>query len=178
MTHGFFLNGTKFTQFDVSGSSGTAVHGINNAGDFAGTLGSNGNYRGFLSVAGKLTGFAVNGRPTEVYGINQADTTVGYFINAQATAFHGFSRDSAGHYTQIDFPGSTSTACTSINDAGVITGFYVDTAGANHGFILDNGNYKTSTLPYLAQLNNVGAFVGSSVTKTGQTVGIIVQPGR
>ena len=178
VTHGFFLNGAKFTPYDVSGSSGTAVHGINNAGDFAGTLGSNGNYRGFLSVSGKLTGFAVNGRPTEAYGINSAGTTVGYFINAQANGFHGFSRDSTGHYTQIDFPGSTSTACTSINDAGVITGFYVDTTGANHGFILSDGNYKASNLPYVAQINNLGAFVGSSLAKTGQTVGIIVQPSR
>ena len=81
-------------------------------------------------MRGTVTSFAVNGRPTEAFGINGADSAVGYFINAQANAFHGFLRDNTGHYTQIDFPGSTSTACTSINDTGVITGFYVDTAGA------------------------------------------------
>jgi hypothetical protein len=176
--HGFFLNGAKFTQYDLKGTTGTEVHGINNAGDFVGTGGSNGDYRGFLSVGGTVTTFAVNGRPTVAYGINLADTTVGFFINAQANAFHGFSRDSTGHYTQIDFPGSVSTACTSINDAGVITGFYVDTAGANHGFILGDGVYKTSNVPYIAQINNLGSLVGSIVGKTGQTFGIIIQSGR
>lgn len=178
IAHGFFLNGGKFTQYDIKGSKGTSVNGINNAGDFSGTLGSNGNYRGFISVGGNLTTFAVNGRPTEAYGINSANSTVGYFINAPANAFHGFLRDSTGHYTQIDFPGSTSTACTSINDAGVITGFYVDSAGANHGFILDSGNYKNSQFPYIAQLNNVGAMVGSFDSNKGQTFGFILQPGR
>jgi hypothetical protein len=178
ITHGFFLNGAKFTQYDLSGAPGTVVHGINNAGDFVGTSGSNGNDRGFLSVGGTVTSFAVNGRPTEAYGINSANTTVGYFINAQANAFHGFSRDSTGHVTQIDFPGSVSTACTSINDAGVVSGFYLDTAGANHGFILANGTYKTSSVPYIAQINNFGSLAGSTVDKSGQTFGILVQPGR
>ena len=178
IAHGFFLTGARFTQYDINGSTGTVVHAIDNAGDFAGTLGSNGNYRGFVSVGGNLTTFAVNGRPTEAYGINSANSTVGYFINAQANAFHGYLRDSTGHYTQIDFPGSTSTACTSINDAGVITGFYVDTAGANHGFILDSGNYKSSQFPYIAQFNNGGAMVGSFTSNKGQTFGFIVTPGR
>ena len=178
IAHGFFLNGGKFSQYDISGSAGTAVHGINNAGDFAGTIGANGDYRGFLSVGGTVTSFAVNGRPTEAYGMNSANSSVGYFVNARADGFHGFLRDNTGHLTQIDYPGSTSTACTSINDAGIISGFYVDAAGANHGFILANGNYQSSKFPYIAQLNNAGAVVGSIVGKNGQTFGFLVQPGR
>lgn len=176
IAHGFFLTGTSFTPYDISGSSGTAVHGINNAGDFAGTIGSNGNYVAFLSIGGTVTRFVVNGRPTEAFGINGANSSVGYFINAQADGFHGFLRDSTGHFTQIDFPGSTSTACTSINDSGIISGFYVDSAGATHGFRFANGSYQASKLPYVAQVNNLGAVVGSIMGKNGQTVGVIVQP--
>jgi hypothetical protein len=175
--HGFFLtNGKTFSQFDVSGSSGTTIDGINNAGDFAGTSGSEGVYQGFVSIAGTVTTFEASGRPTLVSGFNASNNAVGFFVNAQATATHGFLRDAAGNITQIDYPGSTSTSCNGINDAGTITGAYTDKAGLNHGFVLENGNYRTVGTSYLTGINNHGAIVGSFVATSGQTVGFVGHP--
>jgi hypothetical protein len=112
---------------------------------------------------------------TDAYGINNSGSAVGFFINAAATRAHGYMRDASGKITVIDFPGSVTSACTGINDAGVITGFYMDRAGATHGYILINGNFLTSTLPYLAQPNNKGEFVGSLTGKSGQTFGFLAR---
>jgi hypothetical protein len=174
--HGFFLNGSTFTQYDVAGGSGTEVHDINDTGNFAGTVGSNGVYQGFVSIGGTVTQFTVHGRPTDAYGINSTNSVVGFFVNPAATGTHGYLRGPGGFVTQIDFPGSTSTACTSINDAGVITGFYNDSTGAVHSFILTKGKYQTTTFPYIAQINNSGAIVGSTASKAGLTVGFLALP--
>lgn len=177
VTHGFFsVNGALPTQYDVPGFTGTVVQGINNAGDFSGTVGSNGDYQGFVSIGGTVTTFTVHGRPTDAYGINSSGSTVGFFINKALTAFHGYLRGPGGFITQIDAPGSLSTACTSINDAGVISGFYVDSLGTNHGFILSNGTFTTTQFDYIAQINNAGAYAGSTTDKSGHTFGILLQP--
>jgi hypothetical protein len=176
--HGFFLmNGKTFTQYDVDGSSGTVVQGINLAGDFAGTVGSNGDYQGFVSIGGTVTTFAVNGRPTDAYAINASNDVVGFFVNTQLTGTHGFVRDGAGNTTQIDYPDSLSTACTGINDAGVITGVYTDKAVVDHAFVLVNGKYRTLGDAYAAGINNRGAIVGSFVSKNnGRTFGFLSPP--
>ena len=171
--HGFFLTNGKFTQYDVTGSSGTAIQGINKAGDFAGTVGSNGDYQGFVSIGGTVTTFQAKGRPTDAYSINASDTIVGFFVNAQATGVDGFLRDAAGNVTQIDYPGSIQTACTGINDAGAITGFYTDSNGVDHGFVLVNGKYRTLRAPYVASINNHYAIVGSFTAKSGTTYGFL-----
>jgi len=172
--HGFFLvNGTKFTQYDVTGSSGTVIQGINNAGDFAGTVGANGDYHGFVNISGIVTTFQVNGLPTDVYSINASGTTVGFFVNAQATGVDGFLRDAAGNVTQIDYPSSIQTACTGINDAGAITGFYTDSNGVDHGFVRVGGKYQTLRAPYVASINNHYAIVGSFTAKSGKTYGFL-----
>lgn len=176
--HGFFLKGKTFTQYDVTGSSGTSIQAINNAGDFAGTVGANGDYQGFVSIGGTVTTFQAKGRPTDVYSINASDTTVGFFVNAQATGVDGFLRDAAGNITQIDYPGSIQSACTGINDAGAITGFYTDTNGVDHGFVLVNGTYRTLRAPYVAAINNHYAIVGSFTAKSGKTYGFLRPRGK
>ena len=171
--HGFFLEKGNYRQYDVSGSSGTTIMGINKAGDIAGTVGSNGDYQGFVSVAGVVTTFAVDGQPTEAYGINSQNDSVGFFINKQFSGWHGFLRESSGKTTQIDYPGSLSTACTSINDAGQITGFYTDANDVNHAFVLVNGRFRTLSAPYAAGINNQGVIVGSFTGQKGETYGFI-----
>ena len=47
---------------------------------------------------------------------------------------HGFYRDARGAITEIAYPGATQTSCFGINDAGEITGNYVDISGILHGF--------------------------------------------
>jgi uncharacterized membrane protein len=54
--------------------------------------------------------------------------------------FHGFLL-SGGKYTTIDFPGTTFTQCTGINNMGLVTGFYVENNGSTHGFLWWRGNF-------------------------------------
>jgi len=150
LAHGFFLENGEYRQYDVVGSSGTTIIGINDAGDFAGTVGSDGNYQGFVSIGGVVTTFAVDGRPTDACGLNSRNDSVGFFINKQLTGWHGFLRDSSGNVTQIDYPGSLSTACTGINDDGAITGVYINANNVNHAFVLVNGKFRTLRAPYAA----------------------------
>jgi probable HAF family extracellular repeat protein len=49
-------------------------------------------------------------------------------------------------FTQIDFPGATTTNPFRINNRGQIVGSFVDAAGVLHGFLLDDGAF-TSTYP-------------------------------
>src|SRR5260370_27928601 len=58
--HGFFLSGGTFTEYDVPGAVFTAVLGINNPADFAGTfIDGSGIQQPFVSVAVPLTLFSV-----------------------------------------------------------------------------------------------------------------------
>src|SRR6516162_4584999 len=59
-SHGFFLSGGTFTEYDVPGALSTAVLGINNPADFTGTF-SNDNVtqQAFVSVGGTLTLFSI-----------------------------------------------------------------------------------------------------------------------
>lgn len=173
VNHGFFLQNGTFRQYDVPGFSGTTIIGINKAGDFAGTVGSDGNYQGFVSVGGVISTFVVDGQPTDGYGINSSGQSVGFFVNKELTGTHGFLRDSSGETTQIDYPGSLSTACTGINDSGVITGFYVDQSANNRGFVLVGGKFQTLGAPYIAGINNQNVVVGSGNSNSGETFGFI-----
>jgi hypothetical protein len=128
-----------------------------------------------VSIGGKVTTFTVNGLPTDAYGINSSGATVGFFVTANAQRTYGYLRDAAGNITVMNFPAAIASGCTGINDAGVITGFYMDKSGGTHGFIYVNGKYLSSTLPYIAQANNKGEYVGSLAGKSGQTLGFLAR---
>jgi probable HAF family extracellular repeat protein len=80
-----------------------------------------------------------------------------------------------GTYTQIDYPGSTSTYCWGINDAGDISGGYDDTSSLVHGFLLSGGSYTAINYPsaYFTAatgINNVGQIVGQYSRNSGSPV--------
>ena len=67
--------------------------------------------------------------------------------------------------TQINVPGSTSTAAVGINDASQIVGGYTDSAGNSHGFLDNSGvfttlNFPGSTFTEATGISNVGQIVG------------------
>ena len=49
-----------------------------------------------------------------------------------------------GTYTQIDYPGSIVTYLTGVNDTGDIVGYYADSDGVAHGFILSGATTRQS----------------------------------
>ena len=69
-------------------------------------------------------------------------------------------------FAAINFPGSKSTTANGINNANVIVGSYVSTAGHNFGFRLQNGHFTTINVPGSTQtlafgINDLGDVVGA-----------------
>src|SRR5579872_724500 len=174
LTHGFMLVGGRFARYDAKPGVSTWISGINKAGDVAGYDGNDGNSQGFVKTGPKVTFFTFHGYPTYVFSINASNTTVGFFIPPPFTASHGFIRASSGVISQLDYPGSITTNCLGINDAGEVTGLYLDSRNVSHGFTYKNGRFHASRLPDVAGINNVGSYVGSITSSSGKTTGYIV----
>src|SRR4029450_7573910 len=62
-SHGFFLSGGTFTEYDVAGAPSTSVLGINDPGDFAGAFDPDGSgiFHGRVRCCGTLSSFSVPG---------------------------------------------------------------------------------------------------------------------
>src|ERR1051326_1906770 len=109
--HGYRLLHPSFVEYDVAGALDTIPLGINNTGDFVGTvILSDGTQPAFVSLHGKVTMFAVPGATaTYAYQLNTSNQIIGYYTNADGIA-HGYTRDSAGNLTfPIDVAGSAGT---------------------------------------------------------------------
>ena len=97
-SHGFFLSGGTFTEYDIPGAPSTAVLGINDVADFAGASSdSNGPGPAFVSVGGTITSFSVPAAAaTLAYQLNNTkQLVVGYYIDSSGVA-HGYYRDENG----------------------------------------------------------------------------------
>jgi hypothetical protein len=178
LTHGFMLKSGKFTRFDALKGASTWIIGINKAGNLAGYTGTNGNTLGFIKIGRKVKTFTFQNNSTYALGINRENATVGFFIPPPFITAHGFYRDAKGHMTQIDYPGAIETNCLGITDAGVITGFYVDSQSVAHGFTDKSGVFRTYPLPDIAGMNNKGMYVGSYIAKNGKNYGYVVTAKR
>jgi uncharacterized membrane protein len=84
----------------------------------------------------------------------------------------------------ITIPAATGGAqATGINRSGSISGFYIDSAGFNHGFLLANGKFTTldfpaATLTQAFGVNNEDDVVGAYMDAAGLTHGFIFDDGR
>lgn len=98
---------------------------------------------------------------TVAEGINDMGQIVGHFTDS--TGNHGFL-DVNGHFTQIDFPGSSNTGFSGINNAGEIVGGYEDSSP--QGFLYTNGVFSPVNFPGnlydgTSAINNLGQITGS-----------------
>jgi len=133
---GFFLAGHTFTNYDIEPTF-TIVLGVNNAGDFSGSvIPSSGIQSGFVSIGGNVTEFVVpNATATLAYQINTTNTSCGYYIDSSAVT-HGYYRDpDSTIHSPIDPAGSTGTIVFGNNDKNLIVGRYADAGGTTHGFL-------------------------------------------
>lgn len=84
-----------------------------------------------------------------------------------------------GTYTQIDYPGGIDTVAVGINSVGDLSGFYYDSSGDSHGFLLSGGVYSTIDYPgavgtCIFGLNDEGQLVGAAFTNANHsTIGFI-----
>ena len=88
--------------------------------------------------------------------------------------------DTAYSFTQLDFPGATSTYIAGINDAGQIVGSYTNAStgvGVTGNFLYSSGNFVPLDLPgTVAGINNVGQIFGTSES-IGSSSGFIYSGG-
>jgi hypothetical protein len=126
----------QFTEFSISGSTGTVPSAINDAGSVTGSyLDASGAGHGFVRAAdGTITTFDVpGGSGTFPTGINVKGVITGSYVDGKDT-YHGFVRAANGTITTFDPPGSDQTEVWGINKQGAVTGYYSDTNGV-HGFV-------------------------------------------
>jgi hypothetical protein len=157
VNHGFVraADGT-ITTFDAAGAGkvsgqGTVPKSINADGVIAGIYHV---AHGFVrSADGTITEFSVSsaGNATPA-SINTDGVITGYYSDASGV-YHGFVRSASGTIMSFDAPGAGTTGdlaikegtfAESINDDGVITGYYVDSCGGYHGFVGTAGGTITT----------------------------------
>ena len=166
-------SGGTYTQFDVAfiNGVGTEAHGINDAGVIVGeyedavTTAGHGFQRDAL---GAITAIDVPGaQDTVANGINNAGTTVGYFVvgNGPNQGVHGFWL-TGGIFTQFDAPLETGTVIEGINNNGQVVGMFFDINGIQHGFFRESdGTFTPINIPGALTTNAIG------INDLGQVVG-------
>ena len=149
--------GSTFTTFDVPGAAAVVPTAINKWGSVTGNYGTltSTNVYGFVYQAstGAITTFHVPGMSrTNPTSINATGWVVGYYSNPnKSEVLHGFLRNP--QITTLDAPGAGTlagqgTQALSINDAGEVSGVYIDATYVQHGFVRDaSGNYTTFDVP-------------------------------
>jgi probable HAF family extracellular repeat protein len=101
---------------------------------------------------------------TYLYGINNHGVLAGQFAVTSTTGAVFFGK--GGKYTTLLPPNAVSAYDGFINDSGEVSGGYVDSAGANHGFVYSGGTYKVFDFPagvkgpFVGPINNSGRVVG------------------
>jgi hypothetical protein len=111
---------------------------INDRGDIAGNIGSNGY---LLTRGGRFTDLSVPGSSsTMALGVNNYDEVVGVFVpKSDANALEGYTWTPQHGFTTVNDPhgkndGNLTTTVNGVNDFGQVVGFYVDANGNTDGF--------------------------------------------
>lgn len=164
--HGFLDVGGTITEINApnagTGSTqGTFVLSIDAAGNVTGMYAdSNNMYHGFvLPAGGSITEFDVSGagtgghRGTIPLSINNGVIAGTYVTGTPSTTsvYHGFVRATDGTITSFDPPGAGTgdvqgTQSAAINSAGAITGTYLDSDKARHGYLRSAGGTFTAPI--------------------------------
>lgn len=185
-----FTQPNTFTDQNFPGSVQTQVVGINNNGATVGF---------FVDAAGVNHGFERNGGGVfsavdapgtsfnQLLGINDLNVAAGYSSTdpAGATLQRAFLRQSNGSFSYLDgfLPvGTQNNQATDVNNAGNASGFYVDSGGLSHGFVLAGSvltslDFPGSTGTQALGLNNAGQVDGFYLDAGGLSHGFVEQGG-
>lgn len=181
----------NYTNENFPASAQTQVIGINNSaspttvGFWADALNNN---FGFVKQGTNFTSVSDPNTPAggvlfnQLLGVNNQNVAVGVYMDGNG-ALQAYSYNiAAATFAAITLPGSfgaVDTTATGINNAGDISGFYVDGNDVTHGFLDIGGIFTSFDNPFGAGvstsflgLNNNGEVVGSYVDATGTTDGL------
>ena len=181
--HGYRLLHPTFIEIDVTDALDTIPLGINNAGDFVGSVVFSDNTQpAFVSLHDRVTMFAVpDASATFAYQLNTANEIIGYYIDANGVA-HGYTRDSLGNLTYpIDVAGATETLLLGNNDLNWGVGRYTDAAGVSHGLYFTKSDnlvtydYPDATFTSINGINKSGTICGYYVDTAGVTHGFVAK---
>lgn len=181
----------NYTNENFPASAQTQVIGINNSTSPT-TVGfwldNAGNSFGFVKQGSTVTSVSDPNTPgagplfNQLLGVSDNNVAVGVYTDVNGF-LQAYSYNIAGaKFTAINLPASFNaieTTASGINNAGVISGFYVDSNDVTHGFLDIGGTFKTLDDPSGAGvntsffgLNDNGEVVGSYVDGSGATDGL------
>ncbi|HEV8040962.1 MAG TPA: hypothetical protein VGP62_18960 [Bryobacteraceae bacterium] len=173
--------------------------GINNAGTIAGYFGSgapNGTPPPFTLLPNKgytvtppysQANFSNENFPgssqTQVTGINNTGTTVGFYADSNGATtpnFIGFV-DQSGTFTAVQDPStpvvpSSLNQLLGVNDGNVAAGFYQDALGNSHGYTYNIGTASFNNF-LLPSGDNALSFAATGINNAGTVVGFFTNLG-
>jgi hypothetical protein len=190
VSHGFVLNGGKYTTVDFPGAAGTTLTGLNPSGEMSGfscsdpACGTTGNpstnHSFTVSKKGVFTSFDPPGAVSSTAStVNPSGTVVGAYRDSGGVT-HGYQLYH-GTFTTNDFPGSIFTFDGGNNPEGNIIGAWTDTGNVTHAFLLSHGVYTSfdppgAILSDASGINPGGVIVGIYVDSANATHGFIRTP--
>lgn len=165
--HGFLYDSATYTTIDFPGAPYTYLFGINASDQIVGSYSTStsiGPYHGLIVDSGTHTTFDYPTQETDGRAINASGHIVGIYDAAFGNPDHGYLKV-GDTYTSIDVAGTLHTYAFGINDAGKITGTYVDGSGQLHGWIRTAGaftfvNFPGATQTVIGGINNSDVMVG------------------
>jgi probable HAF family extracellular repeat protein len=187
----------RYKRFDAFPGLSTVPFDINDRGTTVGLYGSlvTGEARSFLRRAGGdgATVEVPGAQLTGVLGINNRETMVGAYMDAEGTS-RAFLME-RGRVTTLDHPdapvdaGAANAVAADVNDRGQVVGCYADANGTYHGFRYDKGRFTRidppggADVPRFATtcalgINNRSQVVGQYVDAEGVLHGYLWQRGR
>jgi len=177
------LSSKTFTNENFPDSGQTQVIAINDNSETAGFyIDAAGNTHGFTNRRGTFLKVDYPGTPfNQLLGQNDSGQAVGYYsTKADGTGpDHAYIYDENGSvFELLKIPGSASAQATGINKSGNACGFFVDSKGVNHGWVLTGGDFDILNVPgstgtQALSLNNKGQVVGSYTDSAGNSHGFV-----
>lgn len=179
-----------FTFSDVTapGATETDSYGINNGEEIAGDyVDSAGVQHGMILTKKKLfspnnTTCTTTPGSTSIafYAVNSADVAVGWCLNNNGKEV-GFTFNQ-GKFTNVAIKGALAIEATGINDTGSLAGTYVDSAGNQHGFLLQGTTLTSLDAPGVAStfgwsVNNSNVVTVYGTNSAGTYVAFITKDG-
>lgn len=176
--HGYVgpASSSAYTTFDDSTDPGTEPRGINNGGYVTG-FDNSGRTKATAHIPferapdGTITNVTMNGSTLNdlIQGINNSDVFTGDYINSNLQTI-GYTGSNAQFLNSFTLNGITNTgyAGRGINDKGDIVGWYYDSNGVQHGFLLRGTTAVTIDYPSSSAISTVLEGINNKGEITGQ----------